>query len=58
MSVKKGPEIIKIRLNLRKEDPLYKKFKSIKEKTAISANTEVIRYAIKKAFDNETEECK
>ena len=57
MSVEKSPEIIKIRLNLREEDPLYKKFNAIKEKTAISANTEVIRYAIKKTFDNETEEC-
>ncbi len=55
MSVGKSSEIIKIRLNLREGDPLFKKFKSIKEKTAISANTEVIRYAIKKTFDNETE---
>ena len=56
MSVEKSTEIIKIRLNLQEEDPLYKKFKAIKEKTAINANTEVIRYAIKKAFDNEIQE--
>lgn len=53
MNAEKSAEIIKIRLNLQEKDPLYMKFKAIKEKTALNANTEVIRYAIKKTFDNE-----
>jgi hypothetical protein len=44
---------IKIRLDIEENDPLFEKFNAIKEKTGISANTEVIRYALKKAFDIE-----
>lgn len=46
-------EIIKIRINLDEEDPLYFFFNELKKKTALKANTEVIRYAIKKAYDYE-----
>ena len=44
---------IKIRLDIEENDPLFEKFNAIKKKTGINANTEIIRYALKKAFDFE-----
>ena len=46
-------KIIKIRINLEEKNSLYEKFNALKKKTALNANTEVIRYVIKKAFDVE-----
>jgi len=46
-------DCIQIRLDLDEKDSLYKIFKTLKEKTGINANTEVLRYAIKKVFDIE-----
>jgi hypothetical protein len=46
-------KIIKIRINLEEKDSLYEKFNALKKKTALNANTEVIRYVIKKAYDVE-----
>jgi len=48
-------ENIKIRLNLEQDDPLFAIFNAIKKKTALNANTEVLRYAIKKTYDCEIE---
>ena len=44
---------IKIRLDITEKDPLFKKFNAIKEKIGINANTEMVRYFIKKTFDIE-----
>ena len=55
MNEKKQTENIKIRLNLDQDDPLFTLFNAIKEKTALNANTEVLRYAIKKTYDSEIE---
>lgn len=46
-------KIIKIRINLEEKDSLYEQFNALKKKTALNANTEVIRYVIKKAYDVE-----
>ena len=45
-------EIIKIRLDLEDNDSLYNKFLELKKKIGINANTEVMRYALKKAYDS------
>jgi len=44
---------IKIRINIDEDDPLFPLFNEIKEKTGINANTEVIRYSLKQAYDFE-----
>jgi len=47
----KTKDIIKIRINLKEGETGFNEFNTIKEKTGLNANTEVLRYAIKKAFD-------
>ena len=53
MSKNKTKKIIKIRINLEEGDSVFEEFSAIKKKTGLSANTEVLRYAIKKTFDLE-----
>lgn len=47
---------IKIRLDIKEDDPLYKKFNVLKKKIGLNANTEVVRYAIKNTYDNTIKE--
>ena len=44
---------IRIRVDFEENEPIFKKFNAIKNKTGISANAEVIRYTITKTFDLE-----
>lgn len=53
MKNRKNPDIIKIRLDIVEGDPLYKIFLTIKKRIALNANTEVVRYALKKTYDKE-----
>ena len=53
MSDIKNIKMIQIRFNIRNSDPLFEMFKCIKEKLGINANSEVIRYSIKKTYDND-----
>jgi hypothetical protein len=42
---------VKIRINISKDDPLFPLFNTIKKETGLMANTEVVRYSLKKAYD-------
>ncbi|MFW9970145.1 MAG: hypothetical protein ACFFDF_08090 [Candidatus Odinarchaeota archaeon] len=44
---------IRIRMDINENEPVFEKFNTIKQKTGLNANSEVIRYVITKAFDLE-----